>query len=282
MKFGILAWVAAHTAGVAEVARLCEAAGFESFFMAEHPVMPSEIITRLPRGNGKIPDVYAHMMDPFVGLAVAAAVTTRMKLGTGICLVPERDPKLLAKEVATLDLVSGGRFIFGIGAGWLREESRAMGVDFRRRWDITLECIRAIKELWTHDGAEFHGEFVNFPALCSNPKPLQRPHPPIHVGAGGDRALRNTVTIGDGWAPIALSPLQATVELAKLRRMCDEAGRDFNQLEITVYGPVGADAKHAVEEYSQAGVHRLVLMNASLSPERYEAEIESFARTWFN
>ncbi|MGH7988291.1 MAG: LLM class F420-dependent oxidoreductase, partial [Candidatus Binataceae bacterium] len=254
MKFGILAWVAAHTAGVAEVARLCEAAGFESFFMAEHPVMPSAISTQLPRGDGKIPDVYAHMMDPFVGLAVAAAVTTRMKLGTGICLVPERDPKVLAKEVATLDLVSGGRFIFGIGAGWLREESRVMGVDFPRRWDITLECIRAMKQLWIRDGAEFHGKFVNFPPLRSNPKPIQLPHPPIHVGAGGERALRNTVAIGDGWAPIALTPARVITDLAKLRRMCDEAGRDFNQLEITIYGPLGGEAKRAVEEYAQAGV----------------------------
>ncbi|MGH7931792.1 MAG: LLM class F420-dependent oxidoreductase [Candidatus Binataceae bacterium] len=281
MKFGILAWVAAHTADVATVARKCEAVGFESFFMAEHAVMPVHIATRLPRGDGKIPDVYAHMMDPFVSLAVAAAVTNRMKIGTGICLVPERDPKVLAKEVATLDLVSGGRFIFGIGAGWLIEESRVMGVNFRRRWDLTLECIRAMKELWTKPEAAFEGEFVKFAAIRSNPKPVQKPHPPVHIGASGDRALRNTVAIGDGWAPISLSPAQMTEELGKLRRMCDEAGRDFTQMEITIYGPVGGkEPRRAIEEYAEAGVHRLVLMNASLAPDKYEREIDDFARKW--
>jgi probable F420-dependent oxidoreductase len=281
MKFGILAWTTAYTASVADVARYCEAVGFESFFMAEHPIMPAEIRTRLPRGDGRIPDVYAQMMDPFVGLAVAAAVTNRIRLGTGICLVPERDPKVLAKEVATLDLVSNGRFIFGIGAGWLREESRIMGVNFGRRWEMTVESIRAMKQLWTREVAEFHGEFINFPPIRSNPKPIQQPHPPIHVGAGGERALRNTVAIGEGWAPIALSPEQVSSELEKLRRMCDEAGRDYTQLEITVYGPAGSEQpERAVAAYERAGVHRLVLMNASLAPSKYRSEIDNFARTW--
>jgi probable F420-dependent oxidoreductase len=280
MKIGILAWVAAHTADVVTVARACEAAGFESFFMAEHPVMPAEIKTRLPRGDGKIPDVYAHMMDPFVGLAAAAVATNRMRLGTGICLVPERDPKVLAKEVATLDLVSRGRFIFGVGAGWLIEESRIMGVNFRRRWDVTAECIGAMKELWTHDAGSFAGEFVRFPAIRSNPKPVQKPHPPIHIGAGGERALRNTAQWGDGWAPIAVAPDALKADLAKLRRMCEEAGRDFAKMEITIYNPVGKEPRRALDEYAAAGAHRLVLMHATLAPDRYEREIEDFARQW--
>ncbi len=280
MKIGILAWTTAATAGVVTVARACEAAGFESFFVAEHPVMPVEIKTRLPRGDGKIPAVYAHMLDPFVSLGAVAAATNRMRLGTGVCLVPERDPKVLAKEVATLDLISGGRFIFGVGAGWLIEESRIMGVKFRHRWETTVECIRAMKEMWTKEEASFAGEYVRFPALRSNPKPVQKPHPPVHIGAGGERALRNTVAVGDGWAPIGLTPEQLRGELDKLRRMCDAAGRDFSRLEITIYNPQGAEPRRAIEEYRAAGAHRLVLMNATLARDRYASEIEDFARGW--
>jgi probable F420-dependent oxidoreductase len=281
MKIGILAWCAEHTADFVTVATRCEQLGFESFFVAEHPVFPAEIQTRLPRGDGKVPDVYAHMPDPFIGLALAAGATRRIKLGTGICLVPERDPKVLAKEVATLDRYSGGRFIFGIGAGWLREESEIMGVDFRRRWAMTRECVRAMKELWTKSEAGFEGEFIRFKPIRCNPKPLQKPHPPIHIGAGGERALKNTVQIGDGWCPIAVTPDQLASALDRLRGLCKEAGRDFGSLEITIYNPVAdGDPRRALKRYEEAGAHRLVLMNATLMPDRYQRELEDFARDW--
>ncbi len=281
MKIGVLAFVASFTAGPVEVARKCEALGFESMWLPEHAIIPVHHKTPFPRGDGKIPHVYSHMIDPFVGLALAAGATTRLKLGTGICLVPERDPFNLAKEVATLDHYSGGRFLFGIGAGWLRDESEIMGVDFRRRWPMTREYIRAMKELWTRDEASFEGEFVKFPPVRSNPKPAQKPHPPVHIGAGGDRALRNTVQIGDGWAPIALKPNELKAELEKLRKLCDEARRDFSKIEITVFAPVAEnDTRAAVAAYAAAGAHRLILFPPSLAPDKYEAELEEIARAW--
>ena len=281
MKIGVLAFVNSFTANPIAVARKCEALGYESFWLPEHAIMPVNPKTPFPRGDGKIPLAYKHMIDPFVGLALAAGATNRIKLGTGICLVPERDPFNLAKEVATLDFYSGGRFLFGIGAGWLRDESEIMGVDFRRRWPITREYVRAMKEMWTREEASFEGEFVKFPPLLSNPKPVQKPHPPVHIGAGGDRALRNTALVGDGWAPIALKPEELRTELAKLRQLCDEANRDFAKIEITIFSPVGGkDSRAAVEEYRAAGAHRLILFPPTLAPDTYEAELEEIASAW--
>jgi len=229
MKIGVLGFVSTNTVDPASMAKRAEALGFESFYLPEHPVIPVKHKTRYPlTPDGEIPEPYAHMIDPFVGLALAAAATSKIGLGTGICLVPERDPIILAKEVATLDYYSGGRFIFGIGAGWLRDESEIMGVNFPRRWPMTREYIRAMKELWTRPEASFEGEFIKFPPVKCNPKPARKPHPPIHIGAGGigpsmDRALRDTVAIGDGWAPLGLAPEALAAELAKLKKMCSEA-----------------------------------------------------------
>ena len=219
MKIGILNFVGDSTVDPASLAKICEALGFESLFLAEHPVVPTHYTRadgsqRVP--DGKPPEILCRISDPFVSLSFAAAVTTRIKLGTGICLVPERSPLLTAKEVATLDLYSGGSVIFGIGAGWNAEESAVMGVEFRRRWVMTREYIKAMKELWTKDESTFEGKFVKFPPVYCYPKPIQKPHPPVLIGAGGmqggafkpQRALRDTVTIGDGWAPIGLTPGQ--------------------------------------------------------------------------
>jgi probable F420-dependent oxidoreductase len=228
------------------------------------------------------------MIDPFVGLALAAAATTKIGLGTGICLVPERDPIILAKEVATLDYYSGGRFIFGIGAGWLRDESEIMGVNFPRRWPMTREYIRAMKELWTRPEASFEGEFIKFPPVKCYPKPARKPHPPIHIGAGGigpsmDRALRDTVAIGDGWAPLGLAPEALAAELAKLKTMCSEAGRDFGKLEITMYAPqIKGEPKRVRDEYAKAGAHRLIFILDSPAPNTYEKQLEELARGWVN
>jgi probable F420-dependent oxidoreductase len=280
MKIGILAATSSYTADPASLARKCEQLGFESFFTPEHPLFPVEVKTPLPRGDGKIPNVYAHTMDQFVALCFAAAATRKIRIGTGVCLVPEHDPRTLAKVIATLDLLSGGRFIFGVGAGWLVEECEVMGVDFRRRWPITREYVRVMKELWTKPETGFDGKFISFKPVMCNPKPVQRPHPPIYVGATSERGLKNTVAIGDGWAPIGLSPEQLSAELAKLRKLCDEAGRDFSRLEISVFNPVGDDPARAIGEYRAAGAHRLVMMGASLATDKYEREIENFARAW--
>ncbi len=288
MKIGVLAFVASYTADPAALAKKCEALGFESFYLPEHPILPVKHKTRYPlSSDGEIPEPYAHMIDPFIGLTLAASATTHIGLGTGICLVPEREPLILAKVIATLDHYSGGRFIFGIGAGWLRDESEIMGVDFKRRWAITREYVNAMKQLWTKAEASFDGEFVKFPAVKSNPKPARKPHPPVHIGAGGigpnvDRALRDTVAIGDGWAPLGIPPEQLVAELAKLKKMCAEAGRDFNKLEITMYAPVlqSGDVKRTIAAYAEAGAHRLILFPEKLAPNEYERELETMAKAW--
>ena len=289
MKIGVLGFVASYTIDPGSMAKQAEALGFESFYLPEHPIIPVQHKTPYPLSkDGKIPEAYAQMIDPFVGLTLASAATSKIGLGTGICLVPERDPIILAKEIATLDHYSGGRFIFGIGAGWLRDESEIMGVDFKRRWPITREYIRAMKELWTKPEASFEGEFIRFPAVKCNPKPARKPHPPIHIGAGGvgpniDRALRDTVAIGDGWAPLGLTPAALATELTKLRKMCAEAGRDFSKLEITMYAPqVNGDPKRAREQYREAGAHRLVFLVDSPQPDTYRKQLEDLARAWLN
>ena len=283
MKIGILAWITPKSPDAATVARKCEALGFESFFLPEHPIIPVHCKTPYPIGDGKIPELYTRMVDPFIGLAFAAAATKRIKLGTGVCLVPEHEPITLAKEIATLDLFCGGRFIFGIGAGWLIDESEIMGVDFRRRWAVTREYIRAMKELWTKPEASFEGEFVKFPPVLSYPKPAQKPHPPIHIGAGGlgpvERALKNTVAIADGWAPLRMPPDRLAAELAKLKKMCAEANRDFTHMEISVYfPPVDGDPQAVIAQYREAGCHRLVLDAPNLEKGEPEAALEQLAR----
>ena len=290
MKIGVLAFTNEQTPDPATVARKCEALGFESMFIPEHPIIPVEHRTPYPLGDGTIPEPYAHMPDPFVSLALAASSTKRLRLGTGICLVPERDPILLAKEVATLDFYSGGRFIFGIGAGWLADETEIMGVEFKQRWEVTREYIMAMKALWTETEASYSGQHVRFPKVKSYPKPVQKPHPPIHLGAGGFgpnlRALKMTVAWGDGWAPLGLTPEQLAVELGRLRKMCQEAGRDYSRMDISIYTDAGAGApahdmsddaaRRLVHEYEEAGAHRMIFL-ARRPGDGFLTELEQIA-----
>jgi probable F420-dependent oxidoreductase len=266
MKIGINFQLTGKTPHPMELARKCEALGFESMFVNEHVIFPVNPKTPyVANPSEPIPEYYAHFPDPFVALAMAAAVTKTIQLGTAVSLVTEHEPIALAKQLATLDHWSGGRIIYGAGAGWLREESEVMGVNFRRRWEMAVEYLRAMKELWTKEEASFDGEFVKFPPVKCNPKPARKPHIPIHIGAGGfkagnDRALRNTVAIGDGWMPPVLKPDQMAVELPKLKRMCEEAGRDFNAIEISVSLPPvkKARAQELIERYAAGGVHRVI------------------------
>jgi probable F420-dependent oxidoreductase len=219
---------------------------------------------------------------------MAAQATTNFKIATAICLVPERNPILLAKEVATLDHFSDGRLLFGVGAGWLADESEIMGANFARRWAMTREYVRAMKEIWTKPQAAFEGEFVRFPAVKSYPKPRQKPHPPIHIGSNVsgpscERALKNVVAIGDGWMPYGISPARLGRELATLKRLCVEAGRDFSAIEITAYPPpnqmakCGGDHRRMIEEYRAAGAHRMVLGPDTLEPAKVEQALENLA-----
>jgi len=267
MKIGINLQLTDSTPHPAQLARKCETLGFESMFVNEHVIFPVAPKTPyLANPKEPIPEYYAHFLDPFIALAMAAMTTTTLKLGTCISLVAEHEPIALAKEIATLDHLCGGRFIFGVGAGWLRDEAEVMGVDFRRRWDIALEYLRAMKELWTKPEANFEGEFVKFPPVKCYPKPAHKPHPPIQIGAGGlgtaaiERALRNTVAVGDGWMPAGLAPEQLQKELNRLKQMCEEAGRDFNAIEISANVPPLKKnaAKAAIERYAAAGAHRVI------------------------
>jgi probable F420-dependent oxidoreductase len=269
MKIGIFAMLSESTIDPVSAGRKCEELGFESIWVPEHAIIPVHTKVPYPALDGKIPEPYTRFPDPFVLLAMMSSVTTRLKLGTAICLVPERHPLALAKEVATLDYFSGGRFLFGIGAGWQAEESEIMGVDFRRRWPITREYLRAMKELWTRPEASFEGQFLKFPAVIANPKPAHKPHPPIFIGAGGlnwkrERAIKDTVDLGDGWMPVALAPKDLAADLGMMKQLCAEAGRDFNRLEISMtflqqpeLQP--QEPKRALAEYSEAGAHRLIL-----------------------
>jgi probable F420-dependent oxidoreductase len=269
MKIGIFAMLSESTIDPVSAGRKCEELGFESIWVPEHAIIPVHTKVPYPALDGKIPEPYTRFPDPFVLLAMMSSVTTRLKLGTAICLVPERHPLALAKEVATLDYFSGGRFLFGIGAGWQAEESEIMGVDFRRRWPITREYLRAMKELWTRPEASFEGEVLKFPAVIANPKPAHKPHPPIFIGAGGlnwkrERAIKDTVDLGDGWMPVALAPKDLAADLGVMKQLCAEAGRDFNRLEISMtflqqpeLQP--QEPKRALAEYAEAGAHRLIL-----------------------
>jgi probable F420-dependent oxidoreductase len=254
MQYGILQFSTDEAMHPGELARAVEERGFESLFFPEHTHIPASRKSPWP-GGGELPREYWHTNDLFVALAMAAAATTRLKIGSGICLVTERDPILLAKEVATLDSLSGGRVLFGIGAGWNAEEMENHGTNFRARWAILRERVEAMKAIWTQDEAVYLGEHVSFDPIWSWPKPAQKPHPPILLGTGSARGRQRVIEFCDGWMPIAgrddLAP-----GIADLWRRAEAAGRPRGSLSITVFG---APAKReAVERYRAAGVARVV------------------------
>ena len=266
MNVGISVPLPAYLVDVGFMARKVEELGFESFWCAEHPFIPVRSASRFPgSADGVIPEVYAHFIDPFVALARASGVTSRVKLGTGIVLVPERHPLLLAKEVSTLDHFSGGRFVFGIGAGWLREETQIMGGDFDHRWTQTRESILAMKELWTKPEAEFHGRYYDFPPVKSNPKPVQKPHPPVLLGGAAKNVLERVVAWGDGWLPNHVTPEKLRESWATLDRLAKDAGRDPSAITISVYGqPADRDL---IKRFHDAGANRVVVRPDSVKTE---------------
>src|SRR5438874_11439467 len=237
MNVGVSVPLPAYLVDPGLMAKKAEELGFESFFCAEHPFLPVKTTSRFAGSpDGVIPETYAHFVDPFVALARASGMTSRIKLATGIVLVPERHPILLAKEVATLDLFSGGRFLFGIGAGWLKEETELLGGDFAHRWTQTRESVLAMKELWTKPEASFDGRYYKFPAVKSFPKPLQKPHPPVLLGGGAKNVLQRVVAWGDGWLPNRITPEQLRESRAALDRLAKDAGRDPSTITISVHG----------------------------------------------
>ena len=266
MNIGISVPLPAYLVDVGAMARTAETLGFESFWCAEHPFIPVRTTSRFPGSpDGVIPEAYSHFIDPFVALARASGTTSRIRLGTGIVLVPERHPLLLAKEVSTLDLFSGGRFLFGIGAGWLREETELMGGDFDHRWSQTRESILAMKELWTKPEAEYHGKYYDFPPVRSNPKPAQTPHPPVLLGGDAPRVLERVVAWGDGWLPNRVTPAELREKRATLDRLARAAGRDPASISISVHGqPADRDL---IAQFHDAGATRVIVRPATSKSE---------------
>ena len=254
MKFGVTIFPTHYSIGPAEVAKAVEEAGLESLWFPEHTHIPTQ--TRFPLGDGTVPEHYRSTLDPFVAFGAAAAVTKQIKLATGIALIPQRDPLILAKEVATLDLISNGRVILGIGAGWNEPETRNHGTDFDHRFKVMRERILAMKQLWAEEAGEFHGDTVDFGPTWSWPKPVQKPHPPIVVGGTGPHTLKRVVDYADGWMPIAftMSFEDLGERISELTAMAKAAGKP--RPEVTVFG-VPMDPG-GIEPYARAGVDRAV------------------------
>lgn len=249
MKFGInTTFTDRSTITPGDYGRAVEDRGFDSIFLAEHTHIPVKEVSPYPFGDR--PASLYHTIDPFVALSVIAATTDRLLLGTGISLVAQRDPIATAKMIASLDLVSNGRFIFGIGTGWNAEEMATHGVDPTKRGAVTTEHILAMKEIWHHDKAEFHGKFVDFDPIYSWPKPVQRPHPPVYVG-GGEKVFPRIVQAGDGWFPNPESPDELGPKIQRLRELAGRA------VPVTVLH-VGPAEKNIVAGYAQLDVERVV------------------------
>jgi len=267
MNIGTSVPLPAYTIAPAFMAKKAEDLGFESIWYAEHAAVPVHSDSPFPATGGEIPWTYSHFTDPYIALARASGVTTKIKLGTGITLVPERNPLLLAKEIATLDRYSGGRFLFGIGTGWLKEETEMMGGDFEHRWTQTREAIEVMKELWTKEEAEYHGRYFDFPLVRSYPKPVQNPYPPIILGGMAKNVLRRIVTHADGWLPNRVTPAEVEESRKKLDAMAAEAGRDPKSITISVYGQL--PERDIVHSLLNAGADRVVVR-----PEHVETEKE--------
>jgi probable F420-dependent oxidoreductase len=256
MKYGLVIFPTDDSMRPDDLARAAEERGFESLFFPEHTHIPSSRKTPYP-GGGPLPREYTRSHDPFVALAMAGAVTKKLRLGTGICLVVERDPIVLAKEVATLDYLTGGRAILGIGAGWNVEEMANHGTDFKTRWRLLRERVEAMKAIWQNEEAEYHGELVSFDPIWSFPKPVQKPHPPVLLGGHGTKALERVVRYCDGWMPISLRAGDLQKEIGELRTLAEKAGRDPRSISISVFW--AQPDRETIDAYQAMGVERVIL-----------------------
>ena len=266
MEFGIGYFPTHDGVGPGEIARLVEERGHESLFFAEHTHIPASRESPF-RGGDELPRKYSHTYDPFVALTASAAATSRLRLGTGICLVVERDPITTAKEVASLDRLSGGRFEFGVGAGWNREEMQNHGTDPRTRMRLMAERIEAMKAIWTQDEASYHGQFVRFERIWSWPKPAQRPHPPVLVGGNGPTVLDRVLAFGDAWFPNFARGGGDIVERA--RELWSRAERP---IDLMVMGVPPDPA--ALEVLREGGCRRVVHWLPSANWSRIEPALE--------
>jgi probable F420-dependent oxidoreductase len=276
MKYGIAMFPTDYAIPIDELARELEARRFESVWLPEHTHIPASRKSPWP-GGPTLPREYWHTLDPFVALAAAAVVTKSLKLGTGICLVIERDPILLAKEVASLDHLSQGRVLFGIGGGWNAEEMEHHGTPFGERWKILRERIGALKAIWTQDEAEFHGKYVNFEKLWSYPKPVQKPYPPILMGGAGPHARQRAVDFDGHWIPIGGRAYSEPIaeSMADFRARAEKAGRDPATLTVTIFGVAPDQAR--VAPLRDAGVTRAVFFVPSATRDAVLPLLDQYA-----
>jgi probable F420-dependent oxidoreductase len=251
MRVGVFYFPTDYGIRVDELARALEDRGFGSLFLCEHTHIPVSRRSPFP-GGGELPRRYSHTDDPFVALAFAAAATKSLLIGTGVCLIPQRDPIITAKAVASLDRLSNGRFVFGIGGGWNVEEMENHGAHYPTRFKLLRERVLAMKALWTAEEASFAGEMVRFDPVWLYPKPVQRPHPPILLGGETDHTLRRVVEFCDGWFPRAGAGFDPAVAMARLKRAAEGAGRDPAGMQVTVFR-APADAA-ALARYAEAGI----------------------------
>src|SRR5262245_34704518 len=257
MDFGAAIFFTDYSMGPVELGRALEDRGFESLWAPEHSHIPLSRQSPFPQG-GDLPKKYYDVMDPFVTLSAAAAATTRLRVGTGICLVVQRDPIQTAKAVASLDQISNGRFLFGIGGGWNAEEMADHGTDFKSRFDLMRERVEAMKLIWTKSKPEYHGTLVDFPPMMTWPKPAQKPHPPVIVGGVYPHGARRAIAYGDGWLPHARRPAYGDVLnlLPDFKKMAVAAGRDPATVPVTVFGV--AEDLDLIKRYRDAGTARVV------------------------
>ncbi len=274
MLFGVTMFATHYAIRPDDLARESEARGFESIWFPEHTHIPVSRRSAWP-GGPVLPKEYSHTYDLFIALTAAASVTKTIKIGSGICLLVERDPITTAKEIASLDALSGGRVLFGIGAGWNAEEMEHHGTAFRTRWKVLRERVLAMRKIWTEDEASFEGEFVNFEPIWSWPKPAQQAGPPVILGAHGPKALQRVVDYCDGWIPIGVRAADLIADIATLRKLAREKGRDADALSINVYGtPADADQLARLRD---AGVTRAVFSLPPAGPEKVLSLLDRYA-----
>ncbi len=274
MRVGVFYFNPDYGIDIGELACALEERGFGSLYVPEHTHIPTSRSTPFP-GGGELPKRYSHIRDPFVGLSFAAAATKKLLLGTGICLIPEREPIVTAKCVASLDQLSGGRFLFGIGGGWNVEEMENHGARYSTRFKLMRERILAMKALWTEEEASFHGEFVNFDPVWSYPKPVQNPHPPILLGGESDYTLRRIVEYCDGWIPRPVGDFTPKGAINRLHRMAETKGRDPKSLSISVFRAPADEA--ALAEYREAGIEEALLEVPDLSRDEILQLLDRYA-----
>ncbi|MGE0825908.1 MAG: LLM class F420-dependent oxidoreductase [Candidatus Binatia bacterium] len=280
MQVGVFLLPSEGSADPAVVAKRAEELGFASFWVPEHAILPVHYSSKYPgTPDGRIPPAVGVIADPFVALARASATTTKIQLGTGVCLVPERNPLVMAKEIATLDYFSGGRFLFGIGAGWLKEESEIMGADFQHRWTQTRDAIYAMKELWTKEESAYYGSYYNFPPVRCFPKPAQKPHPPVLLGGSSKYVYKRVAEWGDGWLPTGMPVEKIQQGWATITELAQKVGRDPKSLKLIVFGaPNQFRTREDLKPLEKIGVTHATIWLKKTGKDEAVAEVEELAK----